>query len=173
MKIEQKEVPTQTIVKKCQRRTDKSMNLFIYGDIIERMHQAASSRIVKWVFGLTILLLFLLPLYDLVTGNLSNKIRTMLIVSSSLLIYVYIIICMIGKWNKNRQLMEIPRLYFVWIIVLFLTCILSFYRDFFVATSHLTYLIPVGIAMAGLVAAMIRCIRIRKKLKNRLVHKKE
>ena len=133
--------------------------------LFERLHRATTSRLVKMMFAFTMGLLFLLPLYDLITGDLSYRIVTMLIVSTSLLVYVYVIICMIGKWNKHRRLMLVPRSYAIGLMILFITCIISLYQDLFVKSDIRSYLIPMSIAFVMLSVAIIRYVRMRIKAK--------
>ena len=133
--------------------------------LFERLHRATTSRLVRILFVLTINLLFLLPMYDLVTGTLSYRIIKMLIISTLLLIYVYVIICMIGKWNKHRHLMMLPHSYLVWMIVLFISCITSMYQDLFVEHGIQAYVIPIVIAFVILVVATTQYIRMRIRAK--------
>ena len=129
--------------------------------LFERLHRATTSRLVITMFVLTIILLFLLLMYDLLTGTLSFRIMKMLIVSTLLLIYVYVIICMIGKWNKHRHLMMLPHSYLVWMIVLLISCIPSMYQDLFVVHGIQAYVIPIVIAFVILVVATTHYIRMR------------
>lgn len=133
--------------------------------LFERLHRATTSRLVRTMFVLTMNLLFLLPMYDLVTGNLSHRLITMLIVSTLLLIYVYVIICMTGKWNKHRHLMSLPHSYLFGMIVLFGSCVISMYHDLFVEHGIRAYVIPIVIAFVMLVVATTHYIRMRIKAK--------
>lgn len=133
--------------------------------LFERLYRATRSRLVKIIFVSTMGLLFLLPLYDLITGNLSSLLMTLLIISTLLLIYVYVVICMIGKWNRHKHLMVLPRSYIIGLMILFASCIISLYRDFFVQPDIRIYLFPLSIALVILIVASVHYIRMRIKAK--------
>ena len=134
-------------------------------DFFDRIHHTATSWLVKGVFVFIVALLFILPLYDLFTGNMSYKVWTMLIVSTLLLIFEYIVICVTGKWDESHQLMEIPVLYFVWIILLILACCIAFVLDFFIKSILHPYWIPLAIACLGIILFLLRdsCNHIKSK----------
>lgn len=140
-------------------------------NLFDRVQQASQSWFVKGVFIVVMILLFLLPLYDLCTGNLSYKVWTMLVVFTSLLLYDYIMIYITGKWNDAKQLMQVSSLCRLWIILLVFACIAALYYDFFTNTFSHPYWIPLAMAIIGLLVAIIRVVRKRIRFKKyRLQH---
>ncbi len=134
-------------------------------NLFDRVQQASTSWFVKGVFIVVVILLFLLPLYDLFTGNLSYKVWTMLVVFTSLLLYDYVMIYITGKWNNAKQLMQVSALCRFWIVLLVLACFVALYYDFFTNTFSHPYLIPLAMAGVGLLVAIIRVVRKRIRLK--------
>jgi hypothetical protein len=143
-------------------------------NLFDRVQQASTSWFVKGVFIVVVILLFILPLYDLCTGNLSYKVWTMLVVFTSLLLYDYIMIYITGKWNNAKQLMQVSSLCRFWIMLLVLACFVALYYDFFTNTLRHPYWIPLGMAVLGLLVAIVRIVRKRIRLKKyRLQHREK
>ena len=125
-------------------------------DFFDRTHQAATSWLVRGVFIFIIALLFMLPLYELFTGDMSYKIWTMLIVSSLLLIFEYVVIYLTGIWDENRHLMKIPVLCIAWITILIVACGIAVFLDFFIKSILHPYWIPVIVVFLGVIIFFIR-----------------
>lgn len=125
-------------------------------DFFDRTHQAATSWLVRGMFIFIIALLFMLPLYDLFTGDMSYKIWTMLIVSSLLLIFEYVVIYLTGIWDEKKQIMKIPVLFIIWIILLILACCIAFFLDFCIKSILHPYWIPVIVVFLGVIIFFIR-----------------
>ena len=125
-------------------------------EFFDKIQQTATSWLVRGVYVFIVALLFILPLYDLFTGNMAYSVWTMLIVATLVLIFEYIVIFLTGKWNDGKQLMEIPVSSTVWIGVLMLACCVAFLLDFFTKSILHPYLIPVVIAILGSIIFFIR-----------------
>ena len=125
-------------------------------EFFDKIQQTATSWLVRGVYVFIVALLFILPLYDLFTGNMAYSVWTMLIVATSVLIFEYIVIYLTGKWNDGKQLMEVPVSSTVWIVVLMLACCVAFLLDFFIKSILHPYLIPVVIAILGSIIFFIR-----------------
>ena len=132
-------------------------------DFFDRTQQTATSWLVRGVFIFIVALLFILPLYDLFTGNMSYQVWTMLIVSTMLLIFEYVVIYLTGKWDEKKQIMKIPVLFIIWIILLILACCIAFFLDFCIKSILRPYLIPIIIVILGIIIFFIRdCYRYIK-----------
>lgn len=125
-------------------------------EFFDKIQQTATSWLVRGVYVFIVALLFILPLYDLFTGNMAYSVWTMLIVATLVLIFEYIVILLTGKWNDGKQLMEIPVSSIVWIVLLILACCVAFLLDFFTKSILHPYLIPVVIAILGSIIFFIR-----------------
>ena len=125
-------------------------------EFFDKIQQTATSWLVRGVYVFIVALLFILPLYDLFTGNMAYSVWTMLIVATLVLIFEYIVIFLTGKWNDGKQLMEIPVSSIVWIVLLILACCVAFLLDFFIKSILHPYLIPVVIAILGSIIFFIR-----------------
>ena len=125
-------------------------------EFFDKIQQTATSWLVRGVYVFIVALLFILPLYDLFTGNMAYSVWTMLIVATSVLIFEYIVIYLTGKWNDGKQMMEVPVSSTVWIVVLMLACCVAFLLDFFIKSILHPYLIPVVIAILGSIIFFIR-----------------
>ena len=132
-------------------------------EFFDKIQQTATSWLVRGVYVFIVALLFILPLYDLFTGNMAYSVWTMLIVATSVLIFEYIVIYLTGKWNDGKQLMEIPVSSIVWIVLLILACCVAFLLDFFIKSILHPYLIPVVIAILGSIIFFIRERPIKSK----------
>lgn len=124
-------------------------------DFFDRTQQTATSWLVRGVFIFIVALLFILPLYDLFTGNMSYQVWTMLIVSTMLLIFEYVVIYLTGKWDEKKQIMKIPVLFIIWIILLILACCIAFFLDFCIKSILRPYLIPIIIVILGIIIFFI------------------
>ena len=124
-------------------------------NFFDRIQQTTTSWLVKGIFIFIVALLFILPLYDLFTGYMAYKIWTMLIISTLLLLYEYLLIYLTGKWDETKQLMKVPTICFVCIIIVFLACCVAFYLDVFMTSVLHPYLIPILIAFLGIVTTII------------------
>ena len=132
-------------------------------EFFDKIQQTATSWLVRGVYVFIVVLLFILPLYDLFTGNMAYSVWTMLIVATSVLIFEYIVIYLTSKWNDGKQLMEIPVSSIVWIVGLMLACCVAFLLDFFIKSILHPYLIPVVIAILGSIIFFIRERYIKSK----------
>ena len=132
-------------------------------EFFDKIQQTATSWLVRGVYVFIVALLFILPLYDLFTGNMAYSVWTMLIVATLVLIFEYIVIFLTGKWNEGKQLMEIPVSSIVWIVLLILACCVAFLLDFFIKSILHPYLIPVVIAILGSIIFFIRERHIKSK----------
>jgi hypothetical protein len=124
-------------------------------EFFDKIQQTSTSWLVRGVYVFIVALLFILPLYDLFTGNMAYSVWTMLIVATIVLIFEYIVIYFTGKWNDGKQLMEIPVSSIVWIVLLMLACCVAFFLDFFIHSILHPYLIPVLIAIIGSIIFLI------------------
>ena len=124
-------------------------------DFFDRTQQTATSWPVRGVFIFIVALLFILPLYDLFTGNMSYQVWTMLIVSTMLLIFEYVVIYLTGKWDEKKQIMKIPVLFIIWIILLILACCIAFFLGFCIKSILRPYLIPIIIVILGIIIFFI------------------
>ena len=124
-------------------------------EFFDKIQQTSTSWLVRGVYVFIVALLFILPLYDLFTGNMAYSVWTMLIVATIVLIFEYIVIYFTGKWNNGKQLMEIPVSSIVWIVLLMLACCVAFFLDFFIHSILHPYLIPVLIAIIGSIIFLI------------------
>ena len=106
-------------------------------EFFDKNQQTATSWLVRGVYVFIVALLFILPLYDLFTGNMAYSVWTMLIVATLVLIFEYIVIFLTGKWNDGKQLMEIPVSSIVWIVLLILACCVAFLLDFLQNQSYI------------------------------------
>ena len=132
-------------------------------EFFDKIQQTSTSWLVRGVYVFIVALLFILPLYDLFTGNMAYSVWTMLIVATIVLIFEYIVIYFTGKWNDGKQLMEIPVSSIVWIVLLILACCVAFLLDFFIKSILHPYLIPVVIAILGRIIFFIRERHINSK----------
>ena len=131
-------------------------------DLFNRSYQVTTSWLVRGTLIITLTLLFMLPLYDLFTGTISHKIWMMLVVSMSLLIYVYVIVYMVGKWNEEKQQMRVPKVFKIMLFVLILASLVALYLDFYTYWFSIRpYILPIILAAVVLHVAAIRML-IRK-----------
>lgn len=129
-------------------------------NLSDRLQQTATCPLIRVVFLVTMVLLCVLPIYDLLMGDFSYKLWTMLLVSISLFVYLYGLVCLVGKWSEKKQRMRIPSYYLVWIIVLIFACIVACYHDFFLTTSTWKpYLFPLAISLIISILAIIGTLR--------------
>lgn len=129
---------------------------------LERLHQTAHSKPVSILFFFVLSLLFCLPIYDLFTGHLSHKLWVMLIVSSLLFLYVFLVVFIVGRWDKHQQRLHLPAVYIVWIIALVCSCLLAFYRDVYMLLGLRAYYMPMAIAFVGFILAISRLLRYKR-----------
>ena len=123
-------------------------------NFFDRIQQTATSWPVRGIFIVIIALLFILPLYDLITGSMSYKVWTMLIISTLLLLYESVVIYIAGNWDESRQQMHIPLFCFVCISLVVLACCVAFYLDFFTNFVLYPYFIPLIIAVLGIMVVV-------------------
>ena len=121
----------------------------------ERLDHTVASRLVKWIFILVVALLFLLPVYDLFTGNWSDKIWTRLVVTTLLLVYVFVIIYIEGRWSETKHNMELPWWVIAGLVLLVASCIISFCCDFFWEEITHPYWIVSVVAMLVLLIVIV------------------
>lgn len=126
---------------------------------LDRIYQTTHAWPVRMLFFLVLSLLFILPIYDLCTGHLSHMIWIMIIVSTLLFLYVFLVVFIVGKWNKDRQRMHVPSVFVVWIIALICSCLLAFYRDAILLAGFRAYYMPMAIAFVGFIIAITRVLR--------------
>lgn len=129
-------------------------------NLLDRLQLTSTCRLIRVVFFFTMALLFVLPIYDLFMGYFSYKLWTMLLVSISLFVYLYGLVCLVGKWSDRKQRMRIPSYYLVWIIVLIFACVVACYHDLFLITSTWKpYLFPLSISLIISILAIIGTLR--------------
>ncbi len=141
-------------------------------NFFDRMQQTATSWLIRGVFIFIVALLFVLPLYDLFTGNMAYKVWTMLIISVLLLLYEYVMIYLTGIWDEDKQLMRVPTLCLIWNVLLIVACCVAFYLDFFVISVLYPYFIPMIIAFLGIVLSIMINNNKLYKVKKINYHKK-
>ena len=126
----------------------------------DRLQQTATCRLVRGVFVSTVGLVLLFPIYDLLTGDISMRIWRMLLVSLSLLVYLYVFVCMVGRWSEYKQRMLLPSRYVPWVVLLIVSCGVAFYHDFVLGiTSWIPYLFVLAVAVMMGMVAVISSIR--------------
>ena len=152
-----------------QNMNDPAMNYSLQNGLLNRSYQTTTSWLVRGTLLITLALLFILPLYDLFTGTISHKIWMLLVVSMSLLLYVYVIVYMVGKWNEDRHRMKVPKVFKIMLSILIVAFLVALYRDFYLSGFGIRpYIITMALAVVILFVAAIRLlIRRHKYIKNR------
>lgn len=122
----------------------------------ERMYQVATSRVVKGVILLNIMLLSLIPILDMILLDMSHKICFLLLLCVALLAYVFVIVWISGHWNEQLQRMQLSPIINVLILVLILSSSWAFYQHMYGGVGWWeAYIFPICIAMTTMVMAII------------------
>ncbi len=122
----------------------------------ERMYQVATSRVVKGVILLNIMLLLLIPILDMILLDMSHKICFFLLLCVALLAYVFVIVWISGHWNEQLQRMQLSPIINVLILVLILSSSWAFYQHMYSGVGWWgAYIFPICIAMTTMVMAII------------------
>lgn len=136
-------------------------------NFFDRNQQTATYWLMKVVFIFIVALLFILPLYDLITGRLAYNVWTMLIISSLLLLYEYIMIYLTGEWEEDKQRMRVPTYCFISIMLVIVACCIAFCLDVFSATILNPYIIPLIVALLGMIITVL--IHSNSQIKSRKI----
>ena len=97
-----------------------------------------------------------LLLLDIFLTNLSYEYGWILVLLAADVLFDYLIVFLSGRWDRRKQRYVLPTSITVFLIILALSCLITYYQSVFMGQSGIIlYIEPLGLALIILLFAVI------------------
>lgn len=97
-----------------------------------------------------------LLLLDIFLTNLSYEYGWILVLLAADVLFDYLIVFLSGRWDRRKQRYVLPTSITIFLIILTLSCLITYYQSVFMGQSGMIlYIEPLGLALIILLFAVI------------------